>query len=588
MAQTQRSTSLLLHGIAGSGKTHVLARLRSHLQHGGISGTGAVFISVRMDCAPSRMWRHFRRRLVDDLLRPWEDSRTRLQMILRDRLRDYEGRGGLQKLGEDLRLNYNLVLVLSRYFEGKLRSECSAWLRGDSLRDSVLANLGVMSDGPEEESLEEQAHETVVHLCRLAAPDPVVFCCDEMETLETYSGDQRGLFAYAKLGATLVQELQNVLLISSVQSVFVKSLEEAVHESLFQKISLNRADLQPLTWTQGRRVLSSRMSAVAELVELRSQTGGDSLWPLQEKDLKGEFEPGDACVARKLLHRAKELFEASRGMPIAKPVSLPEMLAARFAEYWEEAARRGARNADDILLQGLPVLLEVTGRRIPSASGELPKPVDLLAGSGNGSIAVSVCNQENLASLARRLNSILNFAVDRPAQEKRFDRFVLLRDSRLPIGKTAVKSHERLQMLAERGARMLRPSPEALYALEAMRNLLAAASAGNLVHNGETVSPQSVREWLASNVPHVLERFLDELENGKRGETPGFAAELLDFVSERFIVSVKEAAQTIKIPDEEIAAYALGNPGQVGYLAGPPGVLFRLVPEAGGGESDGP
>jgi hypothetical protein len=136
-------------------------------------------------------------------------------------------------------------------------------------------------------------------------------------------------------------------------------------------------------------------------------------------------------------------------------------------------------------------------------------------------------------------------------------------------------------MLLERGAMLLQPAPEVLYALDAMRNMLADAGAGSLVHNGETLSPSSVREWFASNVPHVLQRFLDNLSGDAsptNGEAaPRFAEELLG-----------EAARNIKVPDEEIAAYALGNPGQVGYLAGPPGVLFRYVPDRAGDESDRP
>jgi hypothetical protein len=563
VAETERATSLLLHGVAGSGKTHVMARLREYLQS---KASRVVFISVRMDSAPSRIWRHFRRHLVDDLLRPWEGPLTRLQLILRER-----------PATEDLRLNYNLKLVLARYNEGKLRSECGAWLRGEHLPENVLANLGVVADSPEEESLEEQAHEVVVHLCRLAAPDPVVFCCDEMEILETYPGDQRGLFAYAKLASTLVQEATNVMVISSVQSAFLETLQQSVHKSLFQKTSLNRIDLQPLTWAQGKYLLLTRMAAVPELAALRTHSPADALWPLSEKDLKAEFEPGDACVARKLIHRAKDLFEAARGLPIPKPLSLPETLAARLAEHWDRGASLPT-SADDILLQGLPMLLDVTGKRIPYNQEQLPKTVDLLADSGAGPIAISVCNQENLGWLARRFKKILE-----EADANRFPRLVLLRDSRSPIGKNAVKCHERLKSLQDRGARLVQPDSEVLAALNAMRNLLADAAAGNLIHGSDTIPPSTVREWLAANVPNVLRDFLDDLSGA--ASSSRFAQELLDYVNERFVVSVKDAAQSIQVPDEEIAAYALRNPGQVGYLAGPPGVLFRLVPEAVGGES---
>lgn len=564
VAATQRATSLLLHGIAGSGKTHVMARLRAYLQS---HASRVVFVSVRMDPAPSRMWRHFRRNLVDDLLRPWEGSRTRLELILRDR--PFDG----------LRLNYNLANVLSHYRQGKLRNECAAWLRGEQLRENVLLQLGVAGDGPEEESLEEQAHEIVIHLCRLAAPDPVVLCCDEMEILESYPGDRKGLFAYARLASTLVQETVNVLVISSVQSAFLDTLQSSVHRSLFQKTSLNRVDLQTLNWIQGRHLLSKRMSEVPELAALRANYPEESLWPLPEKDLKAEFEPGDSCVARKLIHRAKSLFETLRGMPLEPPKTLDETLAARFAELWDAAVRRGARSPDDIMLQGIPMLLEVAGRRVPYNQDELPKPVDLLVGSKSGPVAISVCNQEHLGTLARRLRKIM----DETGQEP-FPRVVLLRDARLAIGKSAVKCHERLNILRDRGARFVQPAPEVLCALDAMRNLLSEAAAGNLLHNGEPVSSATVRGWLATHVPNVLQTFLDEFSGGD--VPPRFVQELFDYLNENFVVSLKDASQSLNVPDEEIARYALGNPGQVGYLAGPPGVLFRLVPEIAGGPCD--
>ena len=394
----------------------------------------------------------------NDLLRPWEGSLTRLQLILRDR--PFDG----------LRLNYNLANVLSHYRESKLRNECAAWLRGEQLRENVLLQLGVAGDGPEEESLEEQAHEIVKHLCSLAAPDPIVFCCDEMEILETYPGDLKGLFAYARVASTLIQETVNVLVISSVQSAFLDTLQSSVHKSLFQKMSLNQCHLQALNWIQGRHLLSKRMSEVPELVALRSNYPEESLWPLPEKDLRAEFEPGDACVARKLIHRAKSLFETLRGMPIEPPQTLDETLAARFAEHWDAAVRRGARSPDDIMLQGIPMLLGVTGESVPFNQDELPKPLDLLAGSQRGPVAISVCNQEHLGTLARRLKKIVDETGEQP-----FARVVLLRDARLPIGKSAVKCHERLSILRERGARFVQPAPEVRFALDAMRNLLSEA-----------------------------------------------------------------------------------------------------------------
>src|SRR5918911_5475731 len=66
-----RSTSVLLHGEAGSGKTHLLARLRRHwADPGSGAGADAVFIAVRLQTGPRRLWRSLRRSVAEDLLRP--------------------------------------------------------------------------------------------------------------------------------------------------------------------------------------------------------------------------------------------------------------------------------------------------------------------------------------------------------------------------------------------------------------------------------------------------------------------------------------------------------------------------------------
>src|SRR5438105_1363802 len=81
-----RSTSVLLHGEAGSGKTHLLSRLRAHWV-----GTGphvvdpirpeVVFVAVRLQTGPQRIWRYLRRSFAEDLLRPHADGGTQLQWM---------------------------------------------------------------------------------------------------------------------------------------------------------------------------------------------------------------------------------------------------------------------------------------------------------------------------------------------------------------------------------------------------------------------------------------------------------------------------------------------------------------------------
>jgi len=571
-----------MHGVAGSGKTHLLARLRTHLQSSQESAR-TVFISVRINCAPTRIWRHFRRHLVDDLLRIWRDSTTRLQLILLDRMREHPLRQSFKEVASDLGLNYSLGAILARYHDGSQQAECSAWLRGEALPESVLSSLGVVDAGDaEEEQMEEEAHDIVIQLCRLAAPDLVIFCFDQLESLESFPGDQKGLFAYGKLASTLVDEADNnAFVISAIQSVFVARLTDAIRGAFLDRIARNRIDLQPLTWQQGRQLLLSRLTEVPQLATIRSGELSDSLWPLDETALKTEFP--DNIIARKLIHRAKELFEAARGKPVPVPLSLTESLAEAFLSYQKRASQSNDRMAsDDILLKGLPALLDLAGKKAPvddeSGYGDGTTTANAWAQSSVGTIPICFCNQDNMNALGNRFKKILDEA--NKQGEGSLVRVALVRDRRRQISVTALRCRERLNQLQQRGARLVQASPEVMAALDGLRTMLADAQAGDVLHRGEPVAIASVREWLAANVPPVLQEFLEEIKEGG----VAFVPKLLEYVRQQCIVSLDQAAKEVGAPCEVIVGYAQRNPGKVVYLAGPPAVLFHVVEQSSGAQ----
>ena len=99
-----RSYSVLLHGESGSGKTHLLARLRRHWV-GNLPHVvdpicpDVVFIAVRLQTGPQRLWRHLRRSVAEDLLRVGDDGVTQLERILLRRFADFGRRScGIQNV----------------------------------------------------------------------------------------------------------------------------------------------------------------------------------------------------------------------------------------------------------------------------------------------------------------------------------------------------------------------------------------------------------------------------------------------------------------------------------------------------------
>jgi chromosomal replication initiation ATPase DnaA len=73
-----RSTSVLLYGEAGSGKTHLLARLRSYLKD---QAQLFIFVAVRLHTSPNRLWRHIRKSFVESLLQSIKGNRSQLEFV---------------------------------------------------------------------------------------------------------------------------------------------------------------------------------------------------------------------------------------------------------------------------------------------------------------------------------------------------------------------------------------------------------------------------------------------------------------------------------------------------------------------------
>jgi hypothetical protein len=197
-----RGTSIVVTGEPGSGKTHLLGRLRNSLdrdpQH------PAIYVYVRCNASAATLWRHLRQYLASDLLKPGADGPSRLDFVLRERAAKLEQ-------VESVALRRALECIR----DGRHFHVASAWLRGESLTDGDLAALGIASDTEDEDrSREGEAKRIVDALLSLIAPLPAVLCFDQVEGLETYRGDEAGFHAMGQLISALNDGHENLLLIS--------------------------------------------------------------------------------------------------------------------------------------------------------------------------------------------------------------------------------------------------------------------------------------------------------------------------------------------------------------------------------------
>ena len=200
------SWSVLLNGMAGCGKTHLLSRLRRWL-NSELDTVPNKPAALFVETGRGMIWRHVRRRFAEELLQPRANDVTRLAAILHrlarfwhESLSEAFARTIVQDCSEEL------MQVLETYNGNKHRRLCQAsGLKGDRLSERQLELLNLPQfpmESFEEDWAEDEARRFVGAVTRLAAPSPVVFCFDQIEALGL-SHERANYRFFCQMGASL-------------------------------------------------------------------------------------------------------------------------------------------------------------------------------------------------------------------------------------------------------------------------------------------------------------------------------------------------------------------------------------------------
>jgi hypothetical protein len=377
----------------------------------------------------------------------------------------------------------------------------------------------------------------------------------------------------------LFQQTNNALIINCIQSSYLDLLQKSIREAAWARMAVRRAALNPLLWNETVRLAQARMDAVLALAALRA-THADPLWPLDAARLRAQL-PELGAPARKILSACAEQFDAAARRTSPETLPPKQFLEQVWQERLERATATNTRDrADTILAHGLPLLVHATGRSWRARSDHHICDIDVLLEGPDGRVGISLCNHRDLRGLWRRLKRLPEHL-----QQRKVEKLVLLRDARLPIRQDAAKVQQYLGDLQAHGARLIRPSAEALAALDALRGLLSDAKAGDLANHGQTVTPQTVQEWIEAHRPVVLGDRLDEIlaypgfATANKAE-PGLLDRLMELLDDRPIIALEEAATALGVTPSALEVCARDNAPHLGLLGGPPAVVFRLVEEA--------
>ena len=556
------SWSVLLNGMAGCGKSHLLSRLRRWLNSEldtVPTKPAALFVAVRMETGRGMIWRHLRRRFAEELLRPRTNDVTQLGAILHrvaepahGNLSEAFGRIILQDFSEDL------MQVLEAYEGNKHRRLCQAWLKGDRLSENQLGLLNLPQypmENFEEDLAEDEARKFVEAMTRLAAPYPVVFCFDQIEALGL-SQEKKNYGFFCQMGASLVDTTRNSLLISTINLDFVSDLKSGSRDSDFQRISKDKFDLQPLDFDLGRQLVNARLAIVPETVEA-----------IDEVDLRVFFQSKQGyATPRSLIHEARRLFAKWQDKPMQTGPSLDDFLSDEYERLWSESpVGREPTETDAVLAHGLPIALQLLGRETRERPEKL---IDLAVGKGSELVRIAFGNHANPTSLARWLAKM---------QEQAAPNLCIVRDARLGISTTAKATQQRLGAIAQAGGRVVRIEAEALAALDAMRHLLATATSGDLSLGDDTVEGATVRDWLKRNLPKQVIDFAGELmDEGAQAEPDWQPDDLLNLLRDRKVVPLDEAVLIEGVADK-IETFAKKHPDRICFFGGNQPVVCLAV-----------
>ncbi|WLD11612.1 ATP-binding protein [Planctellipticum variicoloris] len=597
-----RSAGLLIHGEAGSGKTHLLKRLRAQLAPQQPTATDrreCLYVWVRLQTSPRMIWRTLRRTLVDDWFRPVDNGKSQFDRILFHRLAEIRVAEGdlepwyeymreehpdglaelMDRIADNLHLDRNTAVAFMHIAFGRHRRDLRAWLAGDSLPQAALERMDLAQDEGTDEEREDLARQVVLMLCSLAGNGlPIVLSFDQVEALQMRPGDTDALFQFGQLTSTLHDSTTNVLLVSAVQSAFATELKDHARSADYDRMtSLGAYSLDPLDRRQAEQLIAARLDSadVRDLPESRSAT-----WPLSPEAFDALFASGGVSP-RKLLSRSAESFETwqSPGTSIVPPPPPPErFLQERWESLVEEKqAANGPESTEEILRHGVPLLVSLVAPDQRLVQDEHLPDVSLIFEGPAGRTGLSACTQSNMTSLATRLKRLkLQFA------SERLQRLVIVRDSRVPLTKTARAARQHLEELEAQHAVILHPAVEVLAAIDALRALLSDAKSGDLDCQGQPLSPRTVEEWFRTHLAGELEAFVGDV----LGQSDGAAAKesadvqsleaLIAFLGESPVAPLVEVAESLQQSVESLIETARRHPDQFGLLGQPPSVLFRI------------
>jgi hypothetical protein len=516
-----RSSSLVVLGAPGAGKTHLFARLRQRL------GPKAVFVHVRpllnsemtarfvlheiakqlgyetmglrqIDAVVGALLAHlagesasFPRAFLDDLaqLEP-SDRARRLEAALESVLSTWQ----------DAEESYLRRLLAVPFESPATQRAVMAWLSGRECDELQLLRMGAAASLPEEAVV--PALRTLAAIASLGAPIVIVF--DQLENLIDGQESRSRLLAYANLAAELVDAARGVVLVHmAIESEWIRAIEPAFGASHRSRIAMCTKSLALPT--------AAEREALLRLWAARTPNPQAPFpWPFGERRV-ARWCSAPGMTPRMLLVECGLALEDGRtdeALPAVAangegPRPGAENLNDSLAAEWEKQMEAARLALDEMALQmecadparladGFMVAAGfVTGVTLQV---QLREPAQLTWGTGAGNVRMAILHQNHPRSLGTALTKLTALADN--------ETVVALRERTrdlLPTWKDTLA--KRAAFLGKPNARWMPFERDDATRLLALASTVTAARSGDVTDaSGRPVSLDVVRRWAAETL----------------------------------------------------------------------------------------
>lgn len=524
-----RTSSILVLGPAGAGKTHLFTRLRHKL------GPKAVFVHLRPLVGTEMTPRYVLGQIVQQLgyeTAASEGSLKQLEALVGSSLAQLEGANpefprmfvdelaGLEEADREQKIEEAVEKLLELHQEadetylGRLlaapfmkpsqQRAALAWLAGRELEESQMKRLGVTASLAEDRII--QALQT---LGTFAAPGaPIVLVFDQLENLMDAESSGARIRAYANLVAELFDTMRGYVL---VQMALDSEWEQAILPQLSaaQKTRLGgHAEVIALPTPSQSREL------IAGWVEHLPNRAESFPWPFGEKRVAIWAEtPG--MTPRMLMIACRQALALGPAALSSETIVPPPTNRSSahdlddgsddtaLAQAWEkhlmsaratlDEAAEDRRSADAARLVGGIACALRFAKGVATTRVDARQHIQLMTRLADDSYAIALLHQTHPRAAAA--------ALDRAADAFSKNKVVLIRERSIEFPPTWKKVQAAVVALVRKGARWITLERDDTANFIALESFLAAAKSRDLEDaSGRAFDDKEVGDWLARSL----------------------------------------------------------------------------------------